>query len=76
MKFWVYLFAAVTFLVGLSLVGCKGKFQIQDRQVAAGEWLIEVQTPPCDPKAIQVDYPAESGTPITIKCNSMPVAAR
>jgi hypothetical protein len=61
-------------LVALVVVaGCKSKGHI-DNQVAAGEWKIEVQTPPCDSaKNIQVIYPRESGSPITIECNLMPV---
>lgn len=54
-----------------------GGFHIQDRQVAAGEWKIEVQTPPCDSyKNIQVIYPKESGAPITIECDLMPVGEK
>lgn len=45
-----------------------------DNRMAAGEWRIEVQTPPCDgAKNIQVIYPKESGAPITIECDLMPV---
>jgi hypothetical protein len=48
-----------------------------DAQVAAGEWKIEVQTPPCDSaKNIQVIYPVESGAPMTIECDSLPVAEK
>lgn len=48
-----------------------------DNRMAAGEWKIEVQTPPCDSaKNIQVIYPKESGYPITIECDSMPVAEK
>lgn len=49
----------------------------QDPQVAVGEWKIEIQTPPCDgQKNIQVIYPAESGAPMAIECDLMPVNAR
>lgn len=45
----------------------------KDNQVAAGEWKIEVQVPPCEEyKNIQVIYPTHEG-PITIECNLMPV---
>jgi hypothetical protein len=48
-----------------------------DSQVAAGEWKIEVQTPPCDdPKNLQVVWSPRSGEPTTIECGSMPVAER
>jgi hypothetical protein len=48
-----------------------------DPQFAAGEWKIEVQTPPCDSvHNVQVIYPKESGAPITIECDSMPVPTR
>lgn len=49
----------------------------KDPQFAAGEWKIEVQTPPCDAvHNIQVIYPQESGAPIAIECDDMPVATR
>ena len=45
-----------------------------DPQYAAGEWRIEVQTPPCDSvHNVQVIYPQESGAPLTIECDQMPV---
>lgn len=48
-----------------------------DPQVAAGEWKVELQTPPCESyKNIQVIYPKESGAPITVECDLMPVATR
>lgn len=48
-----------------------------DPQFAAGEWKIEVQTPPCDSvHNVQVIYPKESGAPITIECDAMPVPTR
>ena len=48
-----------------------------DPQFAAGEWKIEVQTPPCDSvHNIQVIYPKDSGAPITIECNQMPVPTK
>jgi hypothetical protein len=53
--------------------GC-AKWRTDDR-IAGGEWKVEVQTPPCDSvHNIQVIYPQESGYPITIECDSMPVA--
>ena len=46
-------------------------------QYAAGEWKVEVQTPPCDSyKNLEVIYPKESGAPIAIECNLMPVPTR
>jgi len=55
----------------------KPKRWITDSQVAAGEWKIEVQTPPCDdPKNLQVVWSPRSGEPTTIECDSMPVAER
>ena len=48
-----------------------------DNQVAVGEWKIEVQAPPCDSvRNIQVIYPKESGAPITIECDLMPVSTK
>lgn len=48
-----------------------------DGQYAGGEWKIQVQTPPCDgAKNIQVLYPEQSGMPITIECDSMPVPTK
>lgn len=48
-----------------------------DNRMAAGEWKIEVQTPPCDgAKNMQVIYPKESGAPISIECDLMPVAEK
>ena len=59
----------------LALSGCH--HWTVDNQIAAGEWKIEVQTPPCDSyKNIQVIYPKESGAPITIECDLMPVAEK
>lgn len=46
-------------------------------QYAQGEWKIEVQTPPCDNvHNVQVIYPKESGAPITIECDAMPVGTK
>ena len=52
-----------------------------DPQYAAGEWKIEVHTPPCDKLRngapnMQVIFPKESGAPITIECDAMPVGTR
>jgi len=48
-----------------------------DNQVAAGEWKIQVQTPPCESfENIEVIYPKESGAPITIECNLMPTPTK
>lgn len=48
-----------------------------DNRVAAGEWHIEVQTPPCDGVGnIQVIYPQQSGYPIEIECDQMPVGEK
>lgn len=48
-----------------------------DNQVAAGEWKIELQTPPCDSiHNLQVIWPAHSGEPATIECDLMPVGER
>jgi hypothetical protein len=59
-----------------TLSGCKQHWVI-DTQYAAGEWKIEVQTPPCDSvRNVQVIYPKESGYPITIECDVMPVATK
>lgn len=48
----------------------------KDNQVAAGEWKIEMQTPPCDVHNLEVIWPKESGNPTTIECNLMPVPER
>ena len=62
-------------LAVLGISGC-GHWTV-DNRVAAGEWKIEVQTPPCDSeKNIQVIYPAESGAPMTIECDALPVAEK
>jgi hypothetical protein len=48
-----------------------------DPQVAAGEWKIEIQTPPCDSvHNLQVIWPKESGAPVTLECDQMPVPTR
>lgn len=48
-----------------------------DPQYAAGEWKIQVQTPPCDSvHNVQVIWPKESGAPITIECDQMPVPTK
>lgn len=52
-------------------------FHVEDPQVAAGEWKIEIQTPPCASyKNIEVIYPKASGLPMAIECNFMPVKTR
>lgn len=46
-------------------------------RIAAGEWRIEVQTPPCDgARNLEVIYPHHPGDPIAIECNDMPVPTR
>lgn len=41
-----------------------------DPRMAAGEWKIEIQTPPCDnEKNLQVIWPKESGAPMTVECD-------
>jgi hypothetical protein len=45
-----------------------------DPQFAAGEWKIEIQTPPCE--NLQVIWPKESGAPLTVECDLMPVNTR
>ena len=66
------------YLALLAILGVSGcRHWTVDSQVAAGEWKVEVQTPPCDgAKNIQVMYPAESGGPMTIECDLMPVGER
>ena len=50
---------------------------VNDPELAEGEWSIEAQTPPCSSAHnIQVIYPKESGAPIKIECDRMPVAER
>lgn len=50
---------------------------VVDPQVAGGEWKIEIQTPPCDSvKNLQVIWPERSGEPMTVECDSMPVAEK
>jgi hypothetical protein len=54
-----------------------GKAMVSEPRMAAGEWKIEAQTPPCDSvHNLQVIYPKESGAPITIECDAMPVPSR
>jgi len=56
---------------------CNHHGAVVEPQFAAGEWKIEVQTPPCDSvHNVQVIYPKESGAPITIECDAMPVKTR
>lgn len=48
-----------------------------DNQVAVGEWKIEMQTPPCDDvHNLEVIWPKESGQPLSIECNALPVPER
>lgn len=64
--------SAILAAVLLSLTGCSR--WVTDSQVAAGEWKIEIQTPPCDSvHNLQVIWPKESGTPLIVECDSMPV---
>jgi hypothetical protein len=70
------LIAALAFLAGLAVQSLYAPWHT-DPQFAAGEWKIEVQTPPCDSvHNVQVIYPKESGAPITIECDSMPVPTK
>lgn len=53
-----------------------GKWTTEPR-MAEGEWRIELQTPPCDDvHNLQVIWPAHSGEPATIECDSMPVGEK
>ena len=69
-------------LSGLLLVvsGC-GSWHV-DSQMAAGEWKIELQTPPCASDGnnpthnLQVIWPAHSGEPMTVECDAMPVGEK
>lgn len=47
-----------------------------DPQLAAGEWKIEIQTPPCDTKNLRVIWPKQSGYPATIECSNMEVGEK
>ena len=86
MKNWVQnAFAGLVLavLVGLSMLlgwrmGVKSNSTWHsDSQVAEGEWKIEMQTPPCDNvHNLQVIWPKESGYPMTIECDKMPVNQR
>ena len=78
-------FAIVVSLIVLFIVvgvaGTHAKPYTYEPQYAEGEWKIEVQTPPCDklPNGapnMEVIYPKESGAPITIECNAMPVGTK
>jgi hypothetical protein len=75
---WNWRILAVIVIVGLAggwLSGC-AKWHT-DNQVAVGEWKIEIQTPPCDSVYnVQFIYPKESGSPITIECDLMPVPTK
>ena len=62
----------------LSLTAChRSEFTPANPQYAAGEWRIEMQTPPCETgKNLQVVWPGEPGAPMTIECDLMPVAEK
>lgn len=46
-------------------------------QLAAGEWSIELQHPPCDSvHNIEVIFPKDGDSPIKIECNQMPVKTK
>lgn len=47
-----------------------------DPQLAAGEWKIEIQTPPCDTKNLKIVWPKQSGYPATIECSNMEVGEK
>jgi hypothetical protein len=66
------------YLLLLAVLGIGGCHHwVTNSQVAAGEWKIEIQTPPCDsPKNLQVIWPKESGGPLTLECDLMPVAEK
>ena len=50
---------------------------ITDPQVAAGEWTIQLQTPPCDSvHNVQVILPEQPAGVLTVECNLLPVAER
>jgi hypothetical protein len=66
-----------TLLVAASMMAFAQSHKwVTDNQVAAGEWKIELQTPPCDHKNLQVIWPKESGAPMTVECDLMPVGER
>jgi hypothetical protein len=71
--------AVASFIIG-GVIGWvyppRGHFQIQDRQVMAGEWSISIQTQPCDKGELGVHMPERDGDVITVYCKTMPVAAR
>lgn len=59
----------------MGMLGCKAFHA--DNQMAVGEWKIELQTPPCDSAHnLQVIWPKESGAPMSVECDSMPVPAK
>ena len=69
--------ALFLFFVSLYAAEMHKKNYTYEPQYAAGEWKIEVQTPPCDSvHNVQVIYPKESGAPITIECDAMPVGTK
>jgi hypothetical protein len=48
-----------------------------DGRMAVGEWMIQVQTPPCEGVGhIQVIYPQQDGYPIEVECDQMPVGEK
>ena len=73
-----WIVAAILAVMGLTLLMLWTRLEAadwhKDPQFAAGEWSIQVQTPPCDDvHNIQVIYPKHSGEPITIECDQMTV---
>lgn len=82
MKYYPWILAVFAVLVWLlgyhtgSARGAKEPF-VNEPRMAAGEWKVEMQTPPCDSvHNMQVIWPKESGYPLTIECDSMPVPTR
>lgn len=63
--------------IGAGVLAGHSKWVV-DSQVAAGEWKIEMQAPPCDDVThnVQVLFPKRSGEPITIECDAMPVGEK
>lgn len=59
--------------------GEAANFKPADPQVAAGEWSIEIQHPPCGSvHNLEVIWPkdGQQDAPIRIECNQMPVEVR
>lgn len=77
MKRYQLLIVALAGLLGAGVVLTEHHQGVVDAQVAAGEWKVEIQTPPCDNvHNLQVIWPKESGSPMTVECDSMPVVEK